>query len=104
MEYNVIVKPDPVADRVGSILLAEVTTERDKFAIQTGTVIEVAEHAFSYAEWPEGARKPQAGDRVLFGKYKGSTFGKDEDEVRILKDKDIDAIIIDEAAPLSAVA
>ena len=105
MEYNVIVKPDPVEEKTaGGIILAPVTTDRDKFAVQTGTIIDLSPHAFSYADWPDGARKPEVGDRVLFGRYKGSTFGKGDDEVRIVKDKDIDAIIDEEAAPVRAAA
>lgn len=103
LEYKVIVKPDPVQEKIGSIILATVTTDRDKFAIQTGEIVALSPHAFSYAEWPKDARQPAVGDRVVFGKFKGSTFDQGEDEVRILSDKDIDAII-DEPAALRAVA
>ena len=104
MEYKVIVKPDRIEEKTaGGIIIAPMTKDREQFAVQTGTIQAVSPHAFSYAEWPEGARKPQVGDRVVFGKYKGSSFGKDDEEVRILSDKEIDAII-DEAAELRAVA
>lgn len=104
MEYNVVIRPDNVEEVTkGGIILSTRTVEADKFAVQTGEVIALSPHAFSYADWPEGARKPVVGDRVVYGKYKGSTFGKDADEVRIVKDKDIDAII-EEAADLRAVA
>ncbi len=104
LEYKVIVKPDNVEEvTAGGIILSAMTTDRDKFAIQTGEIVALSPHAFSYAEWPEDARKPQVGDRVVFGKYKGASFGKDKDEVRILSDKEIDAII-DDPAQLRAVA
>ena len=100
LEYNVIVKPDKVEERSpGGIILTPQITDRDQFAVQTGEIVSLSPHAFTYAEWPEDARKPQVGDRVLFGQYKGADFGKGDDLVRILKDQDITAIIEDEAAP-----
>lgn len=94
VEYNVAVKPDEV-EKVskGGIIMTPQITERDKHSIQEGVIVGLSPHAFSYAEWPEGARIPQVGDRCVFARFAGALYGEGEDEVRIVKDKDIIAVI-----------
>jgi chaperonin GroES len=100
MEFQVVVQPDPVEEKTkGGIILAQSTVEADELAADEGTLVAVSPHAFSYAEWPEGARKPQVGDRVIFSRYAG-TFRKPkvtEDRktppLRIMPDKAILAVI-----------
>jgi co-chaperonin GroES (HSP10) len=100
MEFNVVVEPDkPEEKTAGGIILTSTSRDADELAADEGTLVAVSPHAFTYAEWPEGARKPQVGDRVIFARYagvlrkpKGSSDG-----LRILKDKDIMAVIMEQA-------
>ncbi len=103
-EYNVVVKPDAVEEVTkGGIILPVSTTDRDKLAADEGTLVAVSPHAFSYADWPEGHKPPQVGDRVVFAKYAGSLIKRGEAEYRVIKDKDVIAVVT-ERTKLSIVA
>jgi chaperonin GroES len=107
MEFNVVVRPDkPEQKTAGGILLPESTRDANQLAADEGELVAVSPHAFSYAEWPEGARKPQVGDRVVFARYAGVLRkGKSgADDHRIIKDKDIMAVIEPASMPLAAAA
>ncbi len=102
MEYNVVVKPDALESRTpGGIILMQ--NERDEWAIHEGVIDAVSVHAFSYAEWPEGARKPQVGDRVMFAKHAGALVDRNGTKFRVIKDKDLIAVL-DEAPALAVAA
>lgn len=106
MEYNVVIKMDPTEEKVGSIIIPVTKQERDELATDQGTLIAVSPHAFSYADWPEGAVPPKPGDRVMFAQYAGRLWkpkGDNGPVYRILKDKDIVAVV-EQPAPLAAVA
>jgi chaperonin GroES len=93
IEYNVLVRPDPIEERTKSgIILTDATVESDKHAQQRGVIVSMSPAAFDYAEWPEGG-KPQIGDRVLFARYDGILVKDGEDEFRLVKDKAIAAVI-----------
>ncbi len=93
-EYNVVVKPDPVEEVTkGGIILPVSTTDRDKLAADEGTLVAVSPHAFSYADWPEGQKPPQVGDRVVFARYAGSLIKRGDTDYRVIKDKDIIAVV-----------
>lgn len=94
-EFCVVVEMDPIQEKVGSIFLPGDVQAKDKLSADEGTLLAVSPAAFSYAHWPEGARKPEVGDRVIFRRYsgllredtaRGRTF-------RLLNDKDIVAIV-----------
>lgn len=96
IEFNVLVKPQDVEKKTkGGIILADQTTEADKYAQQRGTIEAVSPLAFSYGDWPAGTVLPKPGDEVFFGKYAG-TLVKDDDgnEFRLVKDKEIAAVVI----------
>lgn len=97
-EYNVVIRMDPVSNKVGSIFIPETKKERDELSCDEGTLEAVSPHAFTYADWPEGARQPQVGDRVLFSQYSGRIWKRGDETFRILKDKDIVAIVQQPAA------
>ncbi len=98
-EYNVVVKPDAVEEVTkGGIILPVSTTDRDKLAADEGTLIAVSPHAFSYADWPEGEKPPQVGDRVVFARYAGSLIKRGDAEYRILKDSNIIAVVTEPKA------
>lgn len=102
MEFNCVVMLDKVEDKVGSIIIPQSKQDTDKVANQEGMLVATSPHAFSYAEWPQGSRQPQPGDRVLFSRYSGAIHERNGREFRILKDRDIVAVI--EPPALAAVA
>lgn len=95
MEFNVVVLPDPVDERTkGGLILSDETRERNKHAATKGTLVALAPMAFDESVWPAGEAKPKPGTRVLIAKHAG-TFcdGADGREYRIVKDKDVVAMI-----------
>lgn len=101
VEYFVVVEIPAAVEKIGSIILPTQTQEADKLAIDEGTLVAVSPAAFNYTQWPEGARIPTVGDRVLFKRYAGKTYDRETGGVkrsfRLVADKDIMAIV-DEAA------
>lgn len=93
-EFNCIVKPveaKKVTD--GGVHLPDDHVEREEMASIDCELIHASPLAFTYETWPEDARKPQAGDRVVIAKYAGSLVtGNGNVKYRIIKDKDILAI------------
>ena len=94
MEFNVIVELDPIEEKTkGGILLPTQKVDRDKLEAEEGTLVAVSPHAFTYADWPEGARMPKVGDRVLIARYAGVLRERDGRSLKIVKDKDIIAVV-----------
>ena len=93
-EFNVVIFPKQLEEKTaGGIIIPDQTKDRDQFAQMEGVLIAAAPHAFSYAEWSNGARPPQVGQRVMFARYAGTTWkGSDGKDYRIVKDKDILAV------------
>jgi len=98
MEFNVVVEVDAPPDRIGSILLPPSVADKERLQADEGWLVRISPLAFSYDDWPEGSRKPVVGDRVLIGRYTGITREKDGVMWRILKDKDVIAVIEPEFA------
>lgn len=92
LDLRVLVLPDPVEVKTaGGIILPDQHKEREKFAMQFGTLIAVGENA-----WEEAAArssnfaKPQPGDRVVISKYGGVLLtGTDGKEYRLMNDEDV---------------
>lgn len=97
-EYNVLVLPKEVESKTkGGIILADETLEKEKFGRMEGTLVGVSPLAFNFDEWPEGARKPQVGDHVLFSKYNATEIlGRDGRHYWMMKDRSIAGIMTDE--------
>jgi len=91
LEYKVLVRPRKAEERTkGGIMLPEQVVEKDQHAAMEGVIAGMSPFAFSYEEWPLGARKPRVGDTVVFARYSGITQkGGDGVEYRIMNDKDI---------------
>lgn len=98
VEYKVIIKP---VEETGVIkmkggfelLKPDMTKDRDQHAAIEGDIVAVSPFAFSYEEWPEGARKPRVGDVAIFARYSGNTIkGNDGADYRIMNDKDVIAV------------
>lgn len=93
LNCNVLIKPDVVEDKVGSIFLPDNVRESQKFQQTVATVVAIADDAFM--DINTGAPSPAApgvGDRVYFGKYAAKEIDKKEN-VWIVKDVDITAVV-----------
>lgn len=94
MEFNVVVKPKAIEEKTaGGVFLPTTATDREKLAVVEAELVAVSPHAFTYADWPEGARKPEVGDQVIIAKHAGAIHSRNGTDYRIVKDKDIVAIV-----------
>lgn len=92
VEYRVVVRLDPVAEKVGSIFIPDESRERDQMAMTEATLVSAS--AMAFEDWK--GTIPQPGDRVLIAKYAGTEpkagdVGKSL--LRICNDKDIVAVL-----------
>jgi len=94
LEFNVLVLPDEAEKRTkGGIILVDETAEADKHAKNTGMLVAVSPAAFNYDDEIR-AVQPEVGVMVLYAKYGGTIVkGRDGRDYRVLKDKDIAAVI-----------
>lgn len=93
VEFNVVIELDPTEEKIGSIILTNDKVERNRLEETVGTLVAASPFAFNYEDWPTDARKPQEGDRVFFARYAGILQDCDGRWVRIIKDKDIVAVV-----------
>jgi chaperonin GroES len=93
-EFNVLVLQKKVDEKsAGGIIIPDIAKDREQYAEMEGTLIAVSPLAFTFERWPEGARKPQPGDKVIIAKYSGTrVVGKDGQTYLLTKDKDLSAI------------
>lgn len=93
VEFRVMVQIDEAPKKIGSVILPDEYSDRKQFSSIEGTLVAVSPLAFSYERWPEDARQPQIGDRVIFPKYTGLDYeAKDGKKYKIIEDKEIYAI------------
>ena len=94
VEFNVLVKPKEVEERTaGGIIVPDIARDREQVAAVEGEIVAVSPLAFTYEDWGDH-EKPKVGDRVYFAKYAGMLVkGRDGVEYRLLKDKDLGAVI-----------
>ncbi len=94
-EYNVIIAPAVMPEKTkGNIILADETKDRQSGAMQVGRLVAASPIAFNYDQWPTGSLPPHSGEIVWFARYAGGEFvGADGRTYRIVKDKDIGAVI-----------
>jgi co-chaperonin GroES (HSP10) len=95
IEFNVVLFQDPVQDRTpGGLMKPADTIEREKHSTTRGTIIAVSPLAFNEDIMPAGCVKPAPGDRVAIAKHAGTFIdGLDGKEYRIVKDKDVVAVL-----------
>lgn len=94
VEFNVVIELDRTEEKTsGGIILPGNKVERNRLEETVGTLVSVSPFAFNYDEWPEGAQQPQPGDRVFFARYAGILNEFDGRWVRIIKDKEIVAVV-----------
>ena len=102
VEYNIVVRMDPVEEKTASgLYLPQTKTERDELAADEGTIVAVSPHAFSYAEWGD-AQPPKVGDRILMAQFDGRIWKRGGQTYRLIKDKSVIAVV--EAPALAAAA
>lgn len=95
MDKRVLVKPDKVEERVGSIILLD--TDKKQMAQTKATIVAVGETAWSEAihdarNFGVAFDAPKAGSRVMISKYGGlEVEGADGEKYRILNDEDVTA-------------
>ena len=99
-EYNVIVAPARVSKTLGAsgaLHAPDEYVESMEMAMQVGRVVSVSPMAFNYDEWPKdrAQEKPKPGDIVWYARYAGALIEAafDGETYRIIKDKDIAAVI-----------
>lgn len=92
IEFNVLVKQKKVEEKIGSIILAEQTREREQAAAIEGEIVAISPLAFTYEEWGT-EDKPKIGQWCIFAKYAGMKVkGRDGEEYLLVKDKDLAAV------------
>lgn len=104
VEYNVVVRMDVVEDKTASgLYIPQTKVDRDELSADEGTIVAVSPHAFSYAEWPEGAEPPKVGDRILMAQFDGRIWRRGVNTYRLIKDKSVIAVV-EQPAAISAAA
>lgn len=99
LDHRVLILPDTVEEKIGSIIIPISETEKKKFAMTLATVIAVGALAWSEAKHDAktfgiDARFPNVGDRVRVGKYAGDVHkGDDGTDYTIVNDTDVIAIM-----------
>lgn len=99
VEYNIVVRMDPIGEKtVGGIIIPETKKDRDELSADEGTIVAASPLAFSYADWPEGSRIPQVGDRILMAQFDGRIWKRGGETYRLIKDKSVIAVVEQPAA------
>ena len=95
VEFNVLVMQEPVEAKTrGGLMKPDDLIEREKFAQTRGVIVAVSPMAFNADVWPPGMDPPGPGARVAFARHAGTFIdGMDGKEYRVVKDKDIVAVI-----------
>ena len=87
--HRLLVAPDKVEDKDGSIFLSPLTMERRKSEKIFGTVLKVGRTAFR--AFDDGEPWCKVGDHVAFAKFAGAVVEDPEtkEQFRLLQDEDI---------------
>jgi len=95
IEFNVLVLQDKIEEKTkGGLILADDFRDKEKHAQVRGTIVALSPLAFNEDIYPQAMEKPKAGDRVAFARHAGAFIvGADGVEYRIVKDKDVVAVI-----------
>jgi chaperonin GroES len=97
VEFNVLVRPrEAVRKTAGGVIIPDMAVDKQQAAAVEGTIVAVSPLAFSYDDWPEEQR-PVPGDSVVFAKYAGMTVTRHGVDYRLIKDKDIAAVLKERA-------
>jgi chaperonin GroES len=89
--YTVLVEvPKPAEKTAGGIYLSETARDREAMINTVGTILEIAESAFSEEHWQP---KPKIGDKILFEKLAGQQVNINGKNARLIKDEQVRAIV-----------
>lgn len=88
--HTILIKPDDVETKTdGGIIIPDMVTDKERKAVEYGTVITVGPRAFfDYGRDPSILK---GGDRVSFARYSGKVI-KDVDNVEYVLVNDIDIL------------
>lgn len=95
VEFNVLIRQDAIEEktRLGLIKPNEIV-EREKHSQTRGVIVAISPLAFNEDIWPAGMDRPVPGNKVAFARHAGTFIvGEDGEEYRVVKDKDVVAII-----------
>jgi chaperonin GroES len=93
VEYNIVVRMDPVEEKTASgLYIPQTKQDRDELSADEGTIVAVSPHAFSYAEWGD-IQPPKVGDRILMAQFDGRIWKRGGNTYRLIKDKSVIAVV-----------
>ena len=94
IEYNVVVQQDVVEERTaGGLIRPDDARDLEQFRQTRGVIVRSSPMAFTFEDWPADAEKPKEGDRIVFSTGAGVEVKEDGEKFRILKDRDILAVL-----------
>lgn len=95
--YKLLVLPKEVETKTkGGLFLPETKVEKEGFQRREGIIVAMSPMAFHNPDWPDGAPKPQIGDRVMFARYQADEItGRDGQAYWIMNDQSVMATIED---------
>lgn len=97
VEFKILVLPDVIEEKIGSIFVPDSKRDKDQFAQYKGMI--VASGARAFEDWGADRKMLVPGTRVLFARYAGKPIdGADGKTYRLVSDKDISAIVTDDKA------
>lgn len=93
--HRVIVKPEDVPEKTsGGILLTAETREREKMSAIRGEIMAVGPTCFpDYESMSTEDAPPKVGDIIIMAKYGGTNVKHRGEDLRILNDVDVLAVI-----------
>lgn len=94
LEFNVVIEQDPVEEKTkGGLLLTADAQDRGKHQATRGTIVSLSPLAFNEDIFPSWETRPEPGARVLFAQHAGMFVKDGGKEYRIVKDRDIVAVL-----------
>jgi len=91
LDLKVLLLPEAPKEKIGSIILADQTKDKEKFAGVRALLLDKGPNAFR--EWGEGAA-PELGSTVMIAQYAGlRQKGADGLEYTIANDSDVIAVL-----------
>lgn len=96
-EFNVAIRQDAAEEKTkGGLILTADSVEKRKHSAVQGTIVALSPMAFNADIWPSKMDRPEVGSRVIFAQHAGTFLQHEGDELRVVKDKDIIAVLGDE--------
>jgi len=90
--HTILVKPDSVETKTeGGIILPEMLTDKERKAVEVGTVISVGPRAFiDYGRSPDILSK---GDKITYARYAGKEVKEGDETYLLVNDIDVLALL-----------